>query len=148
MATINEVPRMHRWLRTVLAADATLNTAVGGRFYQGHVPQDKSIAKGDQYCVYSVLAFPDDLNPAGADRLWAKAIVLVKIVAETNSDTVLQTAADRADAVLHSARGGTSDVAIDYCIRKRPFYLKDTSVANKVYTHLGGEYEVAARYAP
>jgi hypothetical protein len=144
MATINEVPRMHRWLKTILSADATLSSAVGGRFYQGHVPQGQALPA----CVFSVLAFPDDLRPAGSDRLWAKATVLVKIVGETNSDATLQTAADRVDAVLHAARGGTSDVAIDYCIRKRPFYLKDTSVANKVYTHLGGEYEIAARYAP
>lgn len=144
MTTINEVPRIHRWLRTVLGADSTLNSAVGGRFFQGHVPEGKALPA----CVFSVLAFGDDLRPAGPDRLWAKATVLVKVIAETNNDASLQTAADRVDAVLHAARGGTSDIAVDYCIRKRPFYMKDTSVANKVFTHLGGEYELAARYTP
>lgn len=142
MTSANEVPRIHRWLRTVLGADSTLSSAVGGRFYQGFVPEGKALPA----CVYSVLAFLDDKSPAGPYRLWSKAIVLVKIVAETNSDATIQTAADRIDAVLHGVRGATADMEIDYCDRKRPFYMKDSSVANKTFIHLGGEYELAARY--
>lgn len=141
MSTINELPRINKWLRTVLAADSTLSTAVGGRFFEGHVPEGKSLPA----CVFSFTP-DDDHRLTGPDRLWARGRALVKIVGETNSDGTLQTAADRIDAVLHAARGGTSDVAIDYCVRRRPFRMKDTSVANKVYLHLGGEYDLAARY--
>lgn len=142
MSTINEVPRIHRWLRTILAADSTLSSAVGGRFYRGHVPENGSLPA----VVFSVLGFGSDLMESGPNRIWAKATVLVKVIGETNSDATVQTAADRIDAVLHAARGGTADIAVDYCIRRKPFYMVDTSVLNKVFVHLGGEYELAARY--
>lgn len=143
MSTVNEVPRILTWLRTVLAADATLSSAVGGRIYEGHVPEGKAFPA----VVYAVLAFPDDVAGGHAVRIWSKAVVLVKGVTEANTSLPLQTIADRIDAVLQSAKGGVADVDIDYCVRRRPFYLKDASVLNKVYVHLGGEYELAARYA-
>lgn len=140
MTTINEAPRMNRWLKTVLADDATLSSAVGGRFYEGHVPEGKALPA----CVFS-LTFDDDVMGNGPARVWAKARALVKIVAETNSDSTIQTAVDRIDATLNATAGGVSDVAVDYCIRRRPFRMKEID-GNRVFLHLGGEYDLAVRY--
>jgi hypothetical protein len=142
MTTINEVPRVHKWLYTVMAADGTLNTAVGGRIFEGHVPQGESFPA----VVYSLATAGDDLfSRSGPFRVWAKFNVTVKVVNETNSTLSLQSIADRFEAILESATGGVTGLYIDYCKRKRPFHMKDTSVANKVYTHLGGVFELACR---
>lgn len=141
MTTVNEIPRVHQWLKTILAADATLVSSVTG-IYRGRVKK----GAGYPAVVYSFLAAPDDVNGNGPARIWAKARYIVKAVGEGDSDLALQTIADRIDAVLQAVAGGSSDVAIDYCIRKRAVYFQDDSVANKIYTHLGGEYEIAARY--
>lgn len=138
-AVLNEVPRIQTWLRTVLLADATLNAAVGGRIYRGHAPQ------GSQFpCVlYAMLSAGDDVRGSGPTRIWAKPLYVVKAVGEGNNLLALQTIADRIDVVLHGVTGGSSSgVRIDYCIRKRPFYFEDVQPANKVYQHLGGEYEL------
>lgn len=142
MTTINEIPRVHQWLRTVLAADATLNAAVGGRIYEGHVPQGESFPA----VVFSLASAGDDrFSQSGPFRVWSKHLVTVKVINLTNSTLSLQSIADRFEAVLESAIGGVTGLHIDYCKRKRAFHMKDTSVANKVYTHLGGVFELACR---
>jgi len=142
MTTINEIPRVHKWLYTVLSADGTLNTAVGGRIFEGHVPQGESLPA----VVFSLaMASDDQFSQSGQFRTWAKFNVTVKVIDETKSTLSLQTIADRFEAVLESARGGVTGLYIDYCKRKRPFHMKDTSVANKVYIHLGGVFELACR---
>lgn len=143
MMTVNEVPRVTRWLSTTLKGDATLNAAVGGRIYRGHVPQ-RDPALPFPSVVYQIQSFPDDVPAVGSvGRIWAKVRVIVKAIGEGNSDQALQTIADRFDAVLQAAKGGVSDVSIDYCVRLRPFYFEDSSVADKTYIHLGGEFEIA-----
>lgn len=142
MTTINEIPRVEQWLRTVLAADATLNAAVSGRIYEGHVPQSGSYPA----VVFSLsTAGNDQFSQSGPYRVWTKFDVLVKVIDQTNSTLTLQSIADRFEAVLESVSGGVTGLYIDYCKRKRPFKMKDTSVANKVYTHLGGVFELACR---
>lgn len=140
--TVNELPRIVRWVRTQLVNDATLNTAVGGRFYADMVPEGKAFPA----CVFSWT--PDeDFQLAGGERLWARGRMLVKIVGQTDKDSEIQTAADRVDDVLHASRGGLSDIFIDYVIRKSTFRVKE--VVNQVaYLHIGGSYDLAARYAP
>ena len=39
MTVVNEIPRVHRWLRTVLAADATLAGLATGGIYRGFAPK-------------------------------------------------------------------------------------------------------------
>lgn len=142
MSTINELPRVNRWLKTILSADATLSSAVGGRFFEGHVPEGQSFPA----CVFTILATQDLYVAGRQERLWASVTALVKVVAETNTDATLQGAADRIDAVLHDASGGVSDCEIVECVRRSGFRMKDTTVANKVYLHLGGQYEIKIRY--
>jgi len=142
MTTINEIPRVEQWLKTVLTADGTLNTAVSGRIYEGHVPQGVAFPA----VVFSLSTAGNDLfSQSGPYRVWAKFDVLVKVINETNSTLTLQSIADRFEAVLESSSGGVTGLYIDYCKRKRPFKLKDTSIANKTYTHLGGIFELACR---
>lgn len=142
MTTINEIPRAEQWVKTVLTADGTLNAAVSGRIYEGHVPQSGSLPA----VVFSLSTAGDDrFSQSGQFRTWAMFNLTVKVIGETNSTLTLQTIADRFEAVLESARGGVTGLYIDYCKRKRAYKFKDTSVANKVYTHLGGVFELACR---
>jgi len=142
MTTINEIPRVEQWLKTVLTADGTLNTAVSGRIYEGHVPQGVAFPA----VVFSIsTAGPDLRSQSGQFRVWAKFNAMIKVISETNSTLSLQTTADRFDAILESAIGGVTGLHIDYCFRKHAFKMKDTSVANKTYTHLGGIFELACR---
>lgn len=143
MATVNEIPRVHQWLKTILSSDATLLAAATGGIHRGRVPEGKAFPA----VVYSFLSAPDDVNGNGPARIWSRMRFIVKVVGETNSDLTLQTMADRIEAMLQAVAGGAADIVIDYCIRKRPIYYQDDTVANKIYTHLGGEYELAARYA-
>lgn len=143
-AVLNEVPRLHTWLRTILMADATLNAAVGGRIYRGHAPVNASFP----CVVYAMLSPGDDVLGNGPDRIWAKPLYLVKVVGEGNNLLALQTIADRIDVVLHGVVGGSSSgIQIDYCIRKRPFYMDETEGADTVFQHLGGEFELGVRAA-
>lgn len=143
MTTINEIPRVEKWVYTVLNADATLTSAVDGRIYEGHVPQNVTASPS---VVFSLSSAEDDqFSQSGQFRTWAKFILTVKVIGETNSTLSLQSIADRFEAVLESARGGVTGLYIDYCKRKRAYKFKDTSVANKVYTHLGGIFELACR---
>ena len=144
--TVNESTRIDRWLATVLKADATLNAAVGGRVFEGNVP-----VKDPPYVypavVFASLGFGDDSPATGqSGRLVASGRYVVKGIAEGNSYTVLQTIADRIESVLNAKRGGAADVGIVWCVRKRPFKMKDQSVANKPYVHLGAEFDIAAQY--
>lgn len=143
MATINEEPRKIRWVRTVLAADPTIAAAVGTRIYEGAVPKGKALPA----IVYYLIPM-DDVQGSGQTpmRTWSKSRLIAKVINETNDPSTLQTVADRIEHVLHAAMGGTADIEIDYCIRRRPFYMKDTSVKDKIFIHLGGEFELAARY--
>ena len=59
--TVNEIPRIHKWLSTILKSDATLNSAVGGRIRRGHARE------GDAFplVIYSSLGFGDDVPATG-----------------------------------------------------------------------------------
>lgn len=142
MTTVNEIPRVHQWLRTVLRADATLLAAATGGVHRGRVPEGKSFPA----VVFSFLSATEDVNGNGPARVWSKSRYIVKAVSQTDDELSLQTIADRIDAVLQAAAGGKDDVAIDFCMRRKPVFYQESGVANKVYTHLGGEYEIAARY--
>lgn len=143
-AVLNEVPRVNTWLKTILTADATLNAAVGGRIYRGHAPQGAAFP-----CViYAMLSPGDDVRGSGPTRIWMKPLYVVKAVGEGNNLLALQTIADRIDVVLHGIVGGSSSgIRIDYCIRKRPFYLEDVQPGNEVFQHLGAEFEMGVRAA-
>lgn len=144
MTTVIEVPRIHTWLRTVLGADATLVSAATGGIWRGRIPHSKP----HPAVVFQFLAANEDqTGSSGATRVWSVSRYIVKAVTAGNSDAAGKTIADRIDAVLHAQRGGADDIAIDYCVRKKPiYYLED--VGDETFIHMGGEYEIAARYAP
>jgi hypothetical protein len=142
--TVNEVPRLHTWIRTVLTADGTLNAAVGGRIYRGRMPQNAAYPA----VIYALLSAGDDVRGSGPTRIWWKPLYKVVAVGEGNNLLSLQTIADRIDVVLHGVVGGSSSgIAVDYCIRKRPFYLDEVEPPNKVFQQLGGEFEFGVRAA-
>ena len=146
MATVNEIPRIHRWLKTILAADATLVSAAPGGIWRGFVPKGKT----GTAVVFDPMAPLDDTPGNAGYRVWSRWRYVVKAVSDgtSNNDSTLQTAADRIEAVLEAVKGGAADIGIDYCIRKRPFYMVEQPTDSDVtYIHLGGEFEIAAHYA-
>lgn len=145
MATVNEVPRLHRWLKTILTSDATLVSNAPGGVWRGMVPKGKT----GNAVVYHLLAALGDTPGNAGFRVWSRFRYVVKAVSDgtSNSDATLQTLADRIDAVLEAVAGGVADVGIAYCIRKAPFYFLEQPVdSDQTFLHLGGEYEIAAYY--
>lgn len=131
-----------------MTADGTLNSAVGGRFYLDVAPQPTA-ARPVEYplVIYRFLSSQDDVPGSDGARIFDLPLYLIEAVGETRSILSLQTIADRIDAVLHHARGGTADVRIHWCRRERPSMR--TVVDNGVMRRaLGGEYRVAASIDP
>lgn len=145
MATVNEIPRLNRWLATTLRADATLVAAAPGGIWRSFVPKGKT----GNAVVFDYVAPLEDTRGNGGERIWSRARYVVKAVIEGNNDATAQTLADRIDAVLEASSGGTADVTVDYCVRIRPFYYLEQPIdTDQTFVHAGGEYEIAAHYAP
>ncbi len=143
MATIHEIPRTHRWLKTILGSDATLVSATPGGIWRGMVPKGRT----GNAVVFQFLAPLDDTRGNGGERTWSRGRYLVKAVVDGNNDGAAQAIADRIEAVLEAKSGGVSDVTIDYCVRIRPFYMIEQPVDGDVSAiHMGGEYEIAVHY--
>lgn len=143
-ATVNEVPRLNTWIKSVLSADGTLNAAVSGRIYRGRMPQNAAYPS----VIYAMLSSGDDVRGNGPTRIWWKPLYKVVAVGEGNNLLALQTIADRIDAVFSFVVGGSSSgIAIDYGKRNRPFFLEEVEPPNKVYLQLGGEFEFGVRVA-
>lgn len=146
MTTVNEIPRIHRWFATLLRSDATLASAAPGGIWRGFVPKGKS----GNAVVYQFLAALDDTPGNAGTRVWSRSRYIVKAVSDgtSNNDSALQTAADRIDALLEAVIGGAADIAIDYCKRVQPvYYIEQPTDSDRTYIHIGGLYELAARYA-
>lgn len=143
MATVNEIPRINRWLSTVLRADPTLVAAASGGVYRGHIPAGRSYP----VVLIEYIAPLDDTDGNAGFRVWTRLRYLVRGIVESNTDASVQTIADRIDAVLHAVQGGVSDVGIAYCKRVKPYYQEMQGVDSKrTYIHSGGEFEIAAYY--
>lgn len=140
MTVISEPTRAERWLYLQMTSDPTIAGIVGARVFSGVAP----VGTQFPFVIISLLAPGDDVYGNGPTIIWSRLTYLVKAVTQANSLTSLQTLVDRIQAVLHATRGGTSDAAIDYCVRKRPFRM--TQYENNVaFQHLGGEFEIAVR---
>jgi hypothetical protein len=144
VTTVNEIPRLNRWFKTILGSDATLVSSAPGGIWRAVVPKGRT----GNAVVYEYVASLDDTPGNFGDRVWSRNRYIVKALVEGNNDAAAQTIADRIDAVLERRSGGVADVTIDYCRRVRPFYFLEAPVdSDKVFIHMGGEYEVAATYA-
>jgi len=140
MSVIYEPTRAERWLATKLGTDPILSGLIAGRIYAGVAPQGVA----SPFVTFTMLAAPSAVMGNGTTIVWQKLVYLVKAVTKGNSASSLQTIADRIVTVLHATRGGTSDAAIDYCIRLRPFRM-ETIENNERWQHLGCEVEMAVR---
>jgi hypothetical protein len=139
---ISEPTRAERWLYTRLTSDATLSGLVGTRVYANVGPDSAEYP----FVTFTLMSAGNDVRGNGATIIWAKLTYLVKAVTKANSVTSLQSIADRINDALHAEYGATSDAAIDYCIRLRPFRM-ETVENNARYQHLGAEFELAVRAA-
>lgn len=134
---MSEIVSAETWLYTVLAADSTLAAAVSG-IYAHNVPENATypIAFATmQRQDYDALAF-------GPFRIWSTVHYAVRGVAEAASyGGVLETIADRIDAVLHAASGSTVQGTVYECVRTMPFAMPELT-DGRYFRHLGGIYRV------
>lgn len=140
MTAFTEVTRANRWITTTLRADPTLAGLIGTRVYDGPAPANATYP----FVSFELLSAPDSLYGNGPTIIWQKLIYVVKAISKTDSVTSLQTIADRIAAVLHAQHGATSDSAIDYCVRRRPFRMQTIENGER-WQHLGHEFELAVR---
>lgn len=139
---VNEITRLHQWIRATCLSDGTLAAGVSNRVYRGRVPQNGSFPA----VIYAMLSDGDDVRGTGPIRIWWKPLYKIVIAGEGNNPLTVQTLADRIDVLFHGITGGSSSgIAIDYSIRKRPFFLDEVEVANKTYFQVGGQYEFGVR---
>lgn len=144
MTVISELPRIERWLYSVLSGDGTIASIVGTRIYAGVIPKTVSLV-GQAAIVFLPLSAGEDTRGTGTTRIWTRPLYLVKAVIAAGSLASLQTLVDRIDTVLHGQQGATSGVTINSCVRERAFRMTTVEdPANTVYQHLGGEYRFAA----
>ena len=126
-------------LYSVLAADSQLAAIVGTRIYAYVAPQGAAFP----FVVYQNQA-GRDVRGVGPLRLMANLLYVVKVVAQTNSFTTLETAANRIDAVLQAASGTPTRGTVIACVREQPFALVE-SLETGQYRHLGGIYRLWAK---
>lgn len=136
-----ESAAIDRWLNTVLAADTQLAAVVGTRIYSDLAPQGTALPM----VVYQMQS-ANDLMVLGAVRVWANAVYIVRGVAQSVAyGGTLLTMADRIDAVLHAASGGTVEGVVYECVREREFRMTEVGADGRQYRHMGGQYRILAK---
>lgn len=125
------------WVRTTLAADATLTGIVGQRIYEGVAPQGAAYP----YVLIAVLpGLESDVRGLSASILGVNIEFLCRAVGQSTSYEPLRVAADRIQALLHGGSGAVSPSGqVVACTRLAPASMVE--VADGVtYRYLGGRY--------
>lgn len=135
------------WLATRLGGDATLSSLVSGPFLD-LVPQTDPQTKAPPTfpaLIYS-LHVPRDRRGVGGRRILSELTYAVKVCGQGNGLLALQSAADRADALLQDAGvqsvsiGGQS-YTIAGCYRESPLGYAELSEGVR-WVYLGGLYRI------
>jgi hypothetical protein len=128
------------WLKAVLAENAELNAAVGGRIFAYLAPND---------APYPFVLFALDPGPTTADtlaiggnRIKSNLGYVVKVVGKTNNFQSLGPIAEAIDQALHKKYGTVPDGgSVISCIRTAPVAdVEMDELTAEVYRHLGGLY--------
>lgn len=126
-----------RYLVGKLAADPTVDDAVGDRIYDSVAPAGTAYP----YVVISLLSGVDTPNPIGAPRTGTVCRHLVEVVNNATSFTGMEPTVDAIEAVLHNTRGSVDGGLVRSCKRVRPFQLVQP-VGGLQIRRLGAEYRV------
>lgn len=131
-------------MRDLLAADATLTTALGGtKIYSEDVPQGTNRP-------YVVLMFlgGEDTMVSGGYRAYTQPLYLVKGVTDANNWTLAATIFRRIDEVLHHASGvvASEGVVIQSITRERETRFVETPLQGTRIRHYGGQYRLFVSY--
>lgn len=135
----SDVQRMAEWIITHLAADATLQGLAPGGVYDTDAPPE---AAYPFVLVYETGNSTTRGN--GGTRLLVNVLFGVKVVSETRSYSAIQSAAERADALLDGVLGASADLTVFDISRESELkrgYVED----NVDYRELGGIYRCIVR---
>lgn len=137
---MNELAYAAKFIVSALAANTTLNTAVGGRIYEHPGPPSSSWP----IITFSVLSAPDTTGN-GATRVLTRPLYLIRAI--EHGGAVPYSLADLIDSVLQGANGEVEDdannvVAYVAGIIRESAYQMDEESQGEVYRHLGGRYRV------
>lgn len=134
---VAEIARVNVWMRSVLASDSTLNTAVSGRIYGEEAPQGAAVPM----VIFAYLGGSTRVRTLRGHVL--TALYLVRAIAEDVGFDALTPLADRIDAVMTVPDGGTvvDGVRITKIRVDQPHQRKDSSEGVPV-VYLGAIYRV------
>lgn len=125
-------------IRDLLAADATLTTALGGtKIYADQAPQGTAFP----YVILAFLSSPDT-EVVGGYRVHTRPLYLVKAVTEGNSWSTAGTIADRIDDVLQQAAGTrpAQGIEVQSIVREGIVRYIETPPQGQPIRHYGGQY--------
>lgn len=136
-SNVAELTRIDWWIYQQLVSDPQVFTEVGGRIYADQAPQGSD----GKMIIFSHLGGSDKGLTSRA-RL-SNSIYLIRAIAKNSTYRVLETAADRIEAVMTVPDGGVivRDVRITGVAREQPFKRTDNENGIPV-VHLGGLYRV------
>lgn len=132
-----EHARVNVWLRSVLAGDSTLNTAVSGRIYSEEAPQGAPAPM----VIFANLGGSTRVRTFGGHVL--TSLYLVRAIDEDSSFDAIAPLADRIDAALTLPAGGTvvDGVRITRVRIDQAHQRKDSSEGRPV-VYMGGIYRI------
>jgi len=133
-----ETLRVEQWLVARLKADATLNTAVGGRVYGYVAPAGTAFP----YVLF-FLSGGHDVIGVGPARIMVDAVYTVKAVGQAGSPATLAPIVDRIDAVLHGSTGGVAggDGLVLAAMRETPVTYVEVADGMQ-YRHVGAMFRI------
>lgn len=149
--TVWESSRLSAWLYSRLAADATLQTALGGsgRIFDSDAPQQTTgYTPPDKFLVFQELSgIP--VACQGPSRPAMAFVVAVKVVGKALPFSALAAALDRVDALLFGVDvtatvSGASwrFVVNEMAPESRAFKYVERSTGGPVYRHAGRQWPV------
>lgn len=132
----NELTAAETFMRNQMSGDSALvATGITGYFSEKAPNQQAS-----PYIVWTMRSGLDVTEMAGI-RINVQMVFLVRVVDRVRAFSVLQTAADRIDAVLHKQTGTALGHAIQACVRESPYSMVEDR-GDVQWRHLGGSYRI------
>jgi hypothetical protein len=133
----HELRGVDSFIRDRLAADTTLWTLIGGRFYTRPAP-------GGTAAPYVIATFLSsvDRNALRAVRLYSQALYLVRVVTTDPNTTTADTIADRIDTALVQQLGtvAAQSIYIGIVQREEAIRYEEVSPSGVVHQHTGARY--------
>jgi hypothetical protein len=141
---VNETLAIDEWLWLTLNADAQLASLCTGGIHSEQAPQSAL----PPFIIFTMMEATDVRAASQQDRIMVSGLWLVRgIVQDTSFNATSQDIAERIDAALHAAPGGSVNDDKGQVFgshREQPFRLAE-DINGKQYRHLGGIYRIFAQ---